>query len=73
MSLVDKRLITNILNELQSVSVDTVTSERIASVVSSVNETFSPLDTKSFFDTEPAQFDSLLGRISKPNEDENGG
>ena len=72
MSLVDKRLITNILNELQSVSVDTVTSERIASVVSSVNETFSPLDTKSFFDTEPAQFDSLLSRISKPNEDENG-
>ena len=61
------------LNELQGVSVDTVISERIASVVSSVNETISPLDTKSFFDTEPAQFDSLLGRISKPNEDENGG
>ena len=73
MSSVDKRLITNMLNELQGVSVDNVTSERIASVVSSVNETFSPLDTKSFFDTEPAQFDSLLARISKPNEDENGG
>ena len=73
MSLVDKRLITNILNELQSVSVDTVTSERIASVVSSVNETFSPLDTKSFFDTEPAQFDSLLSRVAKPSEDQNGG
>jgi len=73
MSSVDKKLITNMLNELQGVSVDTVTSERIASVVSSANETFSPLDTKSFFDTEPAQFDSLLSRISKPNEDENGG
>ena len=73
MSSVDKRLITNMLNELQGVSVDTVTSERIASVVSSVNETFSPLDTKSFFDTEPAQFDSLLSRVAKPREDENGG
>ncbi len=73
MSSVDKSLITNMLNELQGVSVDAVTSERIASVVSSVNETLGPLDTKSFFDTEPAQFDSLLGRISKPNEDENGG
>ena len=73
MSSVDKSLITNMLNELQGVSVDAVTSERIASVVSSVNETLGPLDTKSFFDTEPAQFDSLLGRTSKPNEDENVG
>ena len=73
MSSVDKKLITNMLNELQGVSVDAVTSERIASVVSSVNETLGPLDTKSFFDTEPAQFDSLLGRTSKPNEDENVG
>ena len=73
MSSVDKSLITNMLNEFQGVSVDAVTSERIASVVSSVNETLGPLDTKSFFDTEPAQFDSLLSRVAKPSEDQNGG
>ena len=73
MSSVDKNLITNMLNELQGVSIDSATSERIASVVSSVNETFSPLGTKSFFDTEPAHFDTLLRKIAKPREGKNGG
>ena len=65
MSLGNKNLVINMLNELQGVSIDSPTAERLTSVMASVNETFLPLEKESFFDTEPAHFDRALSQLAK--------
>ena len=73
MSLGNKNLVINMLNELQGVSIDSPTAERLTSVMASVNETFLPLEKDSFFDTEPAHFDRLLRKLANGDEGENDG
>ena len=65
MSVSNKNLVINMLNELQNISIDDPAAERLALGITSLNETFRPLEKEPFFDTEPAHFDRALSQLAK--------
>ena len=71
MNVVGKDLIKKILAELQGIDIDNSAAERIAATATSINKTFKPLGTQSFFDTEPAQFNRELDELAKESGPEN--
>ena len=58
-------LIRSMLNELQDVSIEDEAVQRIVESTVTHEGTFKPLGKRSFFDTEPSQFDMTLSEQKK--------